>query len=246
MPQGGRDHAADRPQGAQPQPRFCLSRGNRKPVDALEPDRRSRWLRPSPAEAPRLAVWDDPKSGTLDARARAWLEINCAHCHNPQGPARNSGLDLLASQQKPTSFGIGKPPVAAGIGSGGLAFDIVPGQPDKSILVYRIASTHPGIMMPELGKRLVHDEGVALIREWIAAMPAPYRANSNAAGRESVIDPLMLIERIFGSRAASAFSLPRVIATRGQKLRKAGHARIWDWSRFCRLLFLAVGLRRRS
>ena len=61
--------------------------------------------------------------------------------------------------------------MAAGIGSGGLAFDIVPGQPDKSILVFRIASTHPGIMMPELGKRLVHDEGVALIREWIAAMP---------------------------------------------------------------------------
>ena len=117
---------------------------------------------PSRPQAPRLAVWDDPKSGTLDARARAWLEINCAHCHSPEGPARNSGLDLLASQRNPTRFGINKPPVAAGIGSGGLAFDIVPGQPDKSILVYRIASTHPGIMMPELGKRLVHEEGVAL------------------------------------------------------------------------------------
>ena len=38
----------------------------------------------------------------------------------PRGPCRNSGLDLLASQQNPTSFGIMKPPVAAGIGSGGL------------------------------------------------------------------------------------------------------------------------------
>jgi uncharacterized repeat protein (TIGR03806 family) len=126
---------------------------------------------PGPAAAPRLAVWDDPASGTLDARARAWLEINCAHCHSPKGPARNSGLDLLASQRNPTAFGVKKPPVAAGIGSGGLAFDIVPGQPDQSILAFRIASTHPGIMMPELGKRLVHEEGVALIREWIAAMP---------------------------------------------------------------------------
>jgi hypothetical protein len=26
-------------------------------------------------------------------------------------------------------------------------------------------------MMPELGKRLVHEEGVALVRQWIAAMP---------------------------------------------------------------------------
>ena len=127
---------------------------------------------PSPAEAPRLAVWDDPRSDTLDARARAWLEINCAHCHNPEGPARNSGLDLMAAQRNPTAFGVFKPPVAAGIGSGGLAYDIVPGQPGQSILAYRIASTHPGVMMPELGKRLVHEEGVALIRQWIAAMAA--------------------------------------------------------------------------
>ncbi|HTM54249.1 MAG TPA: SO2930 family diheme c-type cytochrome [Pirellulales bacterium] len=126
---------------------------------------------PAPADAPRLPVWNDPADGSLDARARAWLEINCAHCHNPDGPARNSGLDLLASQTSPTQFGIFKTPVAAGRGTGGRDFDIVPGEPDKSILAFRIASQDPSIMMPELGKRLVHDEGVALIREWIAAMP---------------------------------------------------------------------------
>src|ERR1700728_112657 len=142
MPQVGRGHDADRPAGA-----------------------------PSPSGAPRLAAWDDPKSGTLDARARAWLEINCAHCHNPGGPARNSGLDLLASQHNPTAFGIYKVPVAAGPGSGGRQYDIVPGRPDQSIVAYRIASTHPRVMMPELGKRMVHEEGVALVRQWIAEMP---------------------------------------------------------------------------
>jgi uncharacterized repeat protein (TIGR03806 family) len=136
---------------------------------------------PAPTDAPRLAAWDDPSSGTLDDRARAWLEINCAHCHNPEGPARNSGLDLLASQRTPTSFGIFKTPVAAGLGSGGRSFDIVPGQPDQSIMAYRIASTHPGVMMPELGKRLVHDEGVALIRQWIAAMPDPSQTKNTGA-----------------------------------------------------------------
>ena len=139
----------------------------------LDPSGGTRWVHPLPAEVPRLAVWNDPASGTLDARARAWLEINCAHCHNPDGPARNSGLDLLASQRNPTAFGIFKTPVAAGLGSGGRSFDIVPGQPDQSIMAYRIASTHPGVMMPELGKRLVHDEGVALVRHWIAALPDP-------------------------------------------------------------------------
>ena len=137
------------------------------------------WIRigalvdaPAPDRVPRSAVWDDRKSGTLDERARAWLEINCAHCHNPNGPARSNGLDLTASQRDPAAIGVNKPPVAAGIGSGGRLYDIVPGRPDESILAYRIASTHPGVMMPELGKRLVHEEGVALVREWIAAMTA--------------------------------------------------------------------------
>lgn len=125
---------------------------------------------PDPADAPRLAVWDDPSTGTLDQRARAWLEINCAHCHNPGGHARNAGLDLMASQTMPYQYGIFKAPVAAGRGSGGLRYDIVPGKPEESVLVFRMGSTDPEVMMPELGKRLVHEEGLALIREWIAEM----------------------------------------------------------------------------
>jgi hypothetical protein len=55
-------------------------------------------------------------------------------------------------------------------GSGGRLFDIVPGEPDESILVYRMESTDPASMMPELGRSLSHDEGVDLIREWIASL----------------------------------------------------------------------------
>ena len=127
---------------------------------------------PAAAQAPRLAAWDDPKSGTLEDRARAWLEINCAHCHNPTGPAQ-LGAGSAGVAANPTAYGIYKSPVAAGRGSGGREFDIVPGQPDKSILAFRIDSTDAGIMMPELGKRLVHMEGLALVREWIAAMADP-------------------------------------------------------------------------
>lgn len=120
-------------------------------------------------EVPHLANYEDEHE-TLDVRARAWLEVNCAHCHRPDGPAKTSGLHLLASVTRPFELGIGKPPVAAGRGSGGLKYDIVPGKPEQSILYFRITSTDPGIMMPELGKQLVHQEGVALIREWIARM----------------------------------------------------------------------------
>ena len=126
---------------------------------------------PSPDQAPRLAVWDDSATGSLDARARAYLEINCAHCHQPTGQARNSGLDLLTAETNPTRFGIFKTPVAAGRGSGGFDYDILPGNPDRSILAHRMTSTDAGVMMPELGKRLEHTEGADLIRRWIAEMP---------------------------------------------------------------------------
>ncbi len=119
---------------------------------------------------PRLASYEHPESGTLDGRARAYLEVNCAHCHRLEGPAKNSGLYLLASNGHSEQVGIMKSPVAAGKGSGNLKYDIVPGQPDKSILVRRMNSTQPEVMMPELGRKLIHTEGVELIREWIEGM----------------------------------------------------------------------------
>ena len=130
------------------------------------------WLTgaPDPQTWPKAPVFDDDTTGTLDERARAWLDINCAHCHNPDGAARTSGLDLRASQTDPFEYGVCKPPVAAGGGSGGRQYNIVPGEPDASILVFRLESTEPDVMMPELGRNLVHAESLALIREWITAM----------------------------------------------------------------------------
>ncbi|MCX2832411.1 SO2930 family diheme c-type cytochrome [Microbulbifer thermotolerans] len=107
----------------------------------------------------------------LEMRARAYLDINCGHCHNPAGAADTSGLMLHHSEQDRRRLGLCKPPVAAGTGSGDRRFAIVPGHPEDSILTFRVESTDPGAMMPELGRSLVHEEGVALLREWIAAMP---------------------------------------------------------------------------
>jgi uncharacterized repeat protein (TIGR03806 family) len=128
-----------------------------------------------PKSAAKLPVWNDASTGSVNDRARAWLEINCAHCHNPAGPAKNSGLDLQYAQHTPSKYGVFKSPVAAGRGTGGRSYSIVPGKPDESILLYRIDSDQPQISMPELGKRLIHKEGVELIRQWIAEMPASGR-----------------------------------------------------------------------
>jgi uncharacterized repeat protein (TIGR03806 family) len=125
---------------------------------------------PGPEHLPAGVKWDDPKTGSVDQRARAWLDINCGHCHQPGGPASTSGLYLTVHEKDPLRLGIGKAPVAAGRGSGDLQVSILPGQPDKSILVYRMQSTDPGVMMPELGRSLVHTEGIALVRQWIREM----------------------------------------------------------------------------
>lgn len=130
------------------------------------------WLvgLPTQEKRPQIAVWDDPTSGNLDERARAWLDINCAHCHNPKGPASTSGFFLDIHQDDPSVYGVLKTPVAAGRGSGERDYDIQPGDAKASILFYRIDSDDPGIMMPELGRKLIHKEGVELIRDWINAM----------------------------------------------------------------------------
>lgn len=112
-------------------------------------------------------------SEPLNVRARAWLDINCAHCHKADGSASNSGLWLSATEESGARIGLLKHPVAAGRGSGGLKQVIVPGDPDASILTYRMASTEPGVAMPELGRSVSDPESLALIREWIAAMEAP-------------------------------------------------------------------------
>ncbi len=123
----------------------------------------------APAGTPRLPRWDD-ESAPLDGRARAYLDVNCAHCHNPEGAASNSGLYLGWDVTDPELRGIDKRPVAAGRGSGNLDFDIAPGDPANSIILFRMKSTDPGIAMPELGRATVHDQAIVLLTRWIAAM----------------------------------------------------------------------------
>lgn len=108
----------------------------------------------------------------LDSRARAYLDINCAHCHKADGAASNSGLWLTWSEKDAVKQGVDKHPTAAGRGSGKLTRVIESGAPDRSILVYRMASAEAGVAMPELGRTQIDDDGVALVRAWIAQMPA--------------------------------------------------------------------------
>ena len=123
-----------------------------------------------PNEAPRAAVFDDTSSGTVEERARTYLDVNCAHCHNPSGAARTTGFFLNIQENDPGRLGICKSPTAAGAGTGGFGRVIDPGHPESSIVTFRMASTEPEIAMPELGRRRVHDEALGVVADWIAGL----------------------------------------------------------------------------
>jgi uncharacterized repeat protein (TIGR03806 family) len=123
---------------------------------------------PAPEEAPRWSLGSD---APVADRARAYLDVQCAHCHSPRGPAASSGLYLDYAEASPERLGTCKTPVAAGRGSGGLRYDLVPGRPEESILFHRMASREPDVMMPELGRSLRDDAGLELLRAYIAALP---------------------------------------------------------------------------
>lgn len=119
---------------------------------------------------PKSAQWDQPQMDDLESRARAYLDANCGHCHNPKGPANTSGMFLDSHTSNPAQLGVNKVPIAAGKGSGGRDYGIVPGNANASILVHRMESLDPGVMMPELGRKRRHEEGIQLIKDWINAM----------------------------------------------------------------------------
>ncbi|PWE18175.1 hypothetical protein DDZ18_00755 [Marinicauda salina] len=133
---------------------------------------------PAPdAAAPRAAAWNGEApallaetEGALTDAARSYLDINCAHCHSRTGPADTSGLYLESWEPAGPNLGFCKPPIAAGRGTGGRVYGIVPGDADASILVHRMASDRADIMMPELGRSVADREGVALVAAWIDAM----------------------------------------------------------------------------
>jgi uncharacterized repeat protein (TIGR03806 family) len=94
-----------------------------------------------------LPDWADSVSFTLEERGRAYLDVNCAHCHSTTGMAANTNLQF--SYELP-------------LGSTGIL--------DKNIeIINRTKST--GVdKMPKLGTTILHDEGVQLIRKYIQSL----------------------------------------------------------------------------
>lgn len=169
------------PLGAVPEQLAAAANPDGVHPSQLQAMRERGWLEAAPVRT-AAASWQDSRAD-LDTRALAYMNIHCGHCHNPDGAADTSALVLDGRHRNPVELGVCKTPVAAGGGAGDLLYSIHPGAPERSILLYRMESSEPDEMMPELGRSLAHEEGIALIRDWIAAMegdcPEPVRAFGN-------------------------------------------------------------------
>ena len=98
---------------------------------------------------------------------RAWLETNCAHCHNRDGLAQSTGVFFDVFRRVNLNYGICKSPTTAGSSSGGRNFDIVPGAADDSIVSFRVHSSDASAQMPPIARSVSHNEAVAILDDWI-------------------------------------------------------------------------------
>lgn len=119
---------------------------------------------------PRNADWLSGEAST-EHLARSYLDANCGHCHNPESVVDTTGLWLDYQVHPLRRMGACKPPIAAGRGTGGRPYSIVPGDPDASILTFRMGATHPSERMPELGRTLVDRRAVDIVRRWVGSLP---------------------------------------------------------------------------
>ena len=118
--------------------------------------------------APKLAHIND-QTASIEIRARSYIFSNCAQCHVGAGGG-NSQMHFEWSRTLAEMKVIDVLPLHGlkGITDGKL---IVPGQPDRSVLLKRMAIRGTG-QMPLIATHQIDQEAVDVIRQWILNMPA--------------------------------------------------------------------------
>jgi uncharacterized repeat protein (TIGR03806 family) len=127
-------------------------------------------LKTPPAKPPaELAKLADPydASADLDERARSYLHVNCSVCHVAAGGGNArmelsratapEKMELVEARPQHDTFGIAN------------AMLVAPGDPQRSVLIHRLARRGRG-QMPPLASARVDERGVELMRTWIAGM----------------------------------------------------------------------------
>lgn len=129
---------------------------------------------PSWAATPPRIRADDP----VERAALGYLAANCGACHNDTGPLARLGLSLhhrVAGDPLAPEPALASAVDAAGRWQvPGVDPDssrvVAPGLPSHSALAHRMASRRPSSQMPPLGSVVRDDDGLDVVRRWIAGL----------------------------------------------------------------------------
>ncbi len=93
--------------------------------------------------------WTDEVNFDIFERGRSYIDINCAHCHKPGGYVPTGFLLDYRLETEFTETGIYE---------------------HRGQIEDRIQSTVPVYLMPQIGRSLVHNEGVVMLLEYLEAI----------------------------------------------------------------------------
>ena len=133
--------------------------------------------------------------GTVEKRARSWLHANCSHCHRRHGGG-SAPLELNFDRTLSESVTLWQKPTRGDFGLTD-ACVIVPGEPWRSVLNYRVSSIGNG-HMPPLGSREIDAHGAKLLWDWVANLPVETPSVEAEPSRltDSVSDAFRLSHRM--------------------------------------------------
>lgn len=124
-----------------------------------------------PTTIETVAKWDDTTED-LTRRVRAYLDMNCAHCHSAGGHCDYRPMRLSWHETTDlANMGVCVPPDDQLLPE--LIHIVDAGSTERSMLYYRITSTDETVRMPLLGRTVVHQEAVDLIGAWINGLTPP-------------------------------------------------------------------------
>lgn len=106
----------------------------------------------------------------LELRVRSYLDINCAHCHSETGHCNYRPIRFSFKESGEDIANLGVCVDAHEVFDPSLTKIVEPGNADRSILAYRINTLEESLRMPLLARRLNHEEGIALVNEWINSL----------------------------------------------------------------------------
>jgi uncharacterized repeat protein (TIGR03806 family) len=111
--------------------------------------------------------WKQP-GDRMDEAVRAYLDVNCAMCHQPDGPG-NASIDLRKDTALKDTGLVDRKPGQWDLGIYQARL-LAPGEPARSLLLERLKLTDEK-GMPPIAHNIPDEMGMARIEAWIAALP---------------------------------------------------------------------------